>query len=69
MKYLLTILMLSGCNYPVDVSPAKTHKCTSAQITDMEKYVKVCALSDGHYASYCFDSAVENFCTPNKEVK
>lgn len=48
MKYLLLMLMLSRCNCPIDASPEKKRKCTSAQITDIDKYVKACVLSDGY---------------------
>ena len=41
------------------------YKCTNQDMIEVEKYTTFCTNTD-YMSAHCFDSAVVNFCTPNK---
>jgi hypothetical protein len=36
-------------------------------MASIKNYVEICSQKDSYFASYCFDKAIENFCTKKKD--
>jgi hypothetical protein len=65
---LVLILMLTACGKPYE-TVAERYKCTNEHMVSIKQYVDTCSQKDSYFASYCFDKAIENFCTLRKVKK
>jgi hypothetical protein len=60
------IFMLTACGR-LHESVAEKHICTNENMASIKNYVEICSQKDSYFASYCFDKAIENFCTKKKD--